>query len=140
MVNCIRSFSPPHTEPLGGISSTSFAESSSTQSLDILERGYPAGRLNPKFEMPPSNASPSPPPSTCSEVLQHGLHHILQHNANKPYPQEQYLHNEAAGHLQPYYGSPTPGPDEGYGYHGQQQPNFMYHQNQDPRPIMQYVS
>jgi hypothetical protein len=89
--------------------------------------------------MPPTNMSLSPPPSTSDgEILQHGLHHILQHNANSPYPQEQYQPDEAV-HLQPNYGSPTPGPDEMYGY-CDQQPRFIYQQqHQDSGLGMPYV-
>jgi hypothetical protein len=85
-------------------------------------------------EMPPS-----PPPSHSGELLQHGLHHVAQHNAENTYPQEHYP-NEGA-HVQYSYSSPTPGRDDGYTYRGpNQQPRFQYQpQHQESGPGMQYV-
>lgn len=60
----------------------------------------------------------SPAPSNNGEIFQHGLHHIVKHNANNPYPQEQYHHDEGV-HLQSNYGSPVPMTGEAYGYHDQ---------------------
>ncbi|TVY19657.1 HMG-box protein STE11 [Lachnellula arida] len=78
--------------------------------------------------------SPSPAPSNNGELLQHGLHHLLQHNSNTSYPH--YEHDEGV-HLQSNYGSPTPQGDA-YAYGGQQ-PRYAYqHQHQDSGLGIQY--
>lgn len=79
--------------------------------------------------------SPSPAPSNNGELLQHGLHHLLQHNSNTSYPH--YEHDEGV-HLQSNYGSPAPQGDA-YVY-GSPQPRYSYqHQHQDPGLGIQYV-
>ncbi|KAE8453804.1 hypothetical protein EG329_009316 [Mollisiaceae sp. DMI_Dod_QoI] len=66
------------------------------------------------------------PPQGEGEIMQHGLHHLIQHNAATAYPQEQY---DEVVHLHPNYRSPTP--DDAYGYHGQQQRYSYQRQHQD---------
>ena len=83
------------------------------------------------FEMPLS-----PPPPNTEEIMQHGLHHLLQHNSNTSYPQQQY---DEGVHLQSNYGSPTPAQKDTYAYRGQQ-PRYPYqHQHQDSGLGIQYV-
>lgn len=78
----------------------------------------------------------SPPPPNAGEIIQHGLHHLLQHNSNTSYPQQQY---DEGVHLQLNYGSPTPVQDDNYGYRGEQ-PRYAYqHQHQDSGLAIQYV-
>lgn len=73
----------------------------------------------------------TPPPANDGEISQHGLHHIIQHNSNTSYPQEQ--HYDEGLHLQSHYGSPAP-QDDGYRYN--QQPRYTY---QDSGMGNQYV-
>ncbi|KAI9050991.1 hypothetical protein LZ554_005101 [Drepanopeziza brunnea f. sp. 'monogermtubi'] len=75
-----------------------------------------------------------PPPPIEGEITQHGLHHIVQHNSNTSYPQEQ--HYDEGIHLQSHYGSPAPQQDDGYRY--SQQPRYAYHQHQDSGLGSQY--
>ena len=80
----------------------------------------------------------SPPLSNKGELIQHNLHHLVHHNSNTHYPQEQY---DEGVRLHSQYGSPTSTPDNNYGYRGQQQSIYGYqHQYQDPSIGMQYVS
>jgi hypothetical protein len=84
----------------------------------------------------------SPPPSHNGELIDHGLLHLAQHNAHSPYPQQGQYHDEAI-HLQPPYGSPTPGGEEAYSYRSHSQPpRFAYqqHQHQDSGLGISYVS
>ncbi|TAQ88318.1 hypothetical protein B7494_g3341 [Chlorociboria aeruginascens] len=75
---------------------------------------------------------PSPPPSMSEDPVQHNLHHLIQHNANTPYPNEQSDYDEGA-QLPSNYSSPTPVHDDTYRYRGQQ-PRYEYqHQGVGPQ-------
>jgi hypothetical protein len=85
--------------------------------------------------MSASNMPLSPAPSNNGDLLQHGLHHIAQHNANSPYPQEKYQNDEGV-HL---HGSPAPGYDNVH--HGQPaRYAYQQHQRQDSGLGIHYVS
>lgn len=56
--------------------------------------------------------SNSPQPPNDGDILPHNLHHIIQHNSNTSYPQEQ--HYDDGSHLHSHYGSPMPQQDDGY--------------------------
>ncbi|KAF4636955.1 hypothetical protein G7Y89_g1133 [Cudoniella acicularis] len=71
----------------------------------------------------------SPPPATNGELLQHDLHHLVQHNSNTSFPQDNFEHGEAV-HLQSNYGSPHHSQDDVHAYRGQQ-PRYGY-QHQYP--------
>ncbi|TVY50114.1 HMG-box protein [Lachnellula occidentalis] len=74
--------------------------------------------------------SSSPAPSNNGELLQHGLHHLLQHNSNTSYPQKHYEQSN--------YGSPPPPHDDAYAYGGQQ-PRYAYqHQHHDSGLGLEY--
>ncbi|KAK0104556.1 hypothetical protein ONS95_004843 [Cadophora gregata] len=67
--------------------------------------------------------SNSPPPPNDSDILPHNLHHLIQHNSNTSYPQEQ--HYDAGSRLHSHYGSPMPQQDDRY---YQQQQGYGYDQ------------
>ncbi|KAK6586314.1 hypothetical protein PZA11_001371 [Diplocarpon coronariae] len=80
-------------------------------------------------------SNPPPPPPIDGELTEHGLHHIVEHNSNTSYPQEQH-YNEGV-RLQSQYGSPAPQQDDGYRYG--QQPRYAYQQHHDNGLSNQYV-
>jgi hypothetical protein len=90
--------------------------------------------------MSSNNMPLSPAPSHSGEIYQHGLQHIIHHNANSPYPSEQYQNDEGV-HLQSDYRPPTLGNDDAHGYRGRQL-RFAYqqHQHQGSGLGIQYVS
>ncbi|KAH8592488.1 hypothetical protein B0O99DRAFT_674468 [Bisporella sp. PMI_857] len=69
--------------------------------------------------------SMSPTPSHTGDLLQHGLQHIVQHNANSPYPDR---YQDEGVHMQSSYGSPARGLDEAYSYQ-EQNPRYTYQQH-----------
>ncbi|KAH8663147.1 hypothetical protein BGZ60DRAFT_541759 [Tricladium varicosporioides] len=76
------------------------------------------------------------------ELLQHGLHHLVQHNSDTSYPQEHYEHNEGV-HLHSNYGSPYHSQADEKVYHSQQhQPRYVHqhqqHQYHDSSSGIQY--
>lgn len=77
----------------------------------------------------------TPPPQSEGEMMQQGLHQLIQHNASTPYPQEQYDDGARLQHSN--YGSPAP--DDQYAYRGQQQRYPYQHQHQDSGLGVQYV-
>jgi hypothetical protein len=97
------------------------------QPLQITETAI----RKPSFRMPPS-----PAPQNDGEIMQHGLHHVLQHNSNTSYPQQQY---DEGVHLHSNYGSPAPTQDSPYGYRGEQARYPYQHQHQDSGLGNQFV-
>ncbi|TVY82799.1 Transcription factor ste11 [Lachnellula suecica] len=82
----------------------------------------------------------SPSPSNNGDLLSHEFHHLLQHNANTSYPQENYGNDEDL-RINHNFSSPAPSQDGSYAYRGHQQPRFQY-QPQHPESGMgiQYES
>jgi hypothetical protein len=78
----------------------------------------------------------SPAPSDTGEIVQHGLHHLLQHNSNASYPQQHY---DEGVHIHSNYGSPAPMQDDAYAYCGNQNRYTYQHQYQDSGLGIQYV-